>query len=294
MKPKYIIFFASVLLFPSFISAASDSFLVSPAHKELYVSAGEVLTFNIAITNQSDTARIFTIGAEDIEVDSVGEIALLSGDKSGYSLSSYLKAPLRSVEIGARQTASVPITIDLPESVILPGLYGAVTVSVAGGADSGLSGAGASLSSRIAVPVLVGTTQNLTSSGKVLAFGVASGDKLLSSGPVALVTTYSNSGDVHSKLSGKLVLKNSLGLTSDERVISSWFVLPDATRSRVDTIGSKFLIGRYSASLSLIDASGEVKGEEVVSFWVIPWKLLLIVLVGVLVIVKIVRIIRKK
>ena len=55
-----------------------------------------------------------------------------------------------------------------------------------------------------------------------------------------------------------------------------------------------FGVGRESGSISLIDASGEVKGEEVVSFWVIPWKLLLIVLVGVLVIVKIVRIIRKK
>jgi len=74
--------------------------------------------------------------------------------------------------------------------------------------------------------------------------------------------------------------------------VDKYFSMPNAVRERVVNWDSKLLLGRYTATLTL-DKNYQQRPNEteqiVTTFWVIPWKILLAVFVGLLIAWRIIR-----
>ena len=77
--------------------------------------------------------------------------------------------------------------------------------------------------------------------------------------------------------------KNVLGKEIAEVDIPQQNVLPDSIRRIEIPVGEKNMFGRYTASLLAIYGSSNEPISAQVSFWVIPWKVVSIVLLAVLI-----------
>jgi len=99
------------------------------------------------------------------------------------------------------------------------------------------------------------------------------------------VARLQNNGDVHEDPQGSISVTGTFG----EKVASvavntiGGNILPASIRRFESTMANKQLFGYYTARLDLTYA-GSKTVKAVATFWVIPWKLLLLILVGLLVV----------
>jgi len=98
-------------------------------------------------------------------------------------------------------------------------------------------------------------------------------------------------------------IKNIAGKTIEDLNIEPFYSLPESLRKNTVTFNRKFLLGKYTATLELhrgyLDKT-DVIDTKVISFWVVPWKILILafaglVLIGVLIeiVVRRFKIVRK-
>lgn len=276
--PASMIIFASLTMFmvPIFASATGE-FSVSPAHRELFVAPGGSKTFSVALTNSIGREAEFTLSSEDFAPDSVsGEASLLGSQKSTHSLKDFIKSPVRTVTVKDGETVNIPITIDIPSNLQDPSIYGAVVIGVDNGKESVTTGA--RLSSRIGVGVFVRTVEKLDPRGHLAKFDTATGKRMFFQGPVLALISYANEGNIYLSPSGTITLSNMFGKLSQVETVSPWYVLPDSVRSKSLGLNSKYSIGRYTALLRINNGLNGKLEEASVSYWVISWRVCLIIL----------------
>jgi hypothetical protein len=88
---------------------------------------------------------------------------------------------------------------------------------------------------------------------------------------------YENTGMIHLAPYGEIRIANMLGEEVDFVQLEPWFVLPHSQRLREVSWNREFLFGRYTATVEINRSYDDVIDTAVYSFWVLPWKLLLIV-----------------
>jgi hypothetical protein len=111
-------------------------------------------------------------------------------------------------------------------------------------------------------------------------------------GPIGFVLRLSNSGSVHEKPSGTITVKNMFGKQIASVAVNSdgGNILPGTIRRFEEDMASKQMFGRYTATFNgkYLDDNHKITGS--VSFWVIPWKLILLLLVALLVLIWLFRV----
>jgi hypothetical protein len=84
---------------------------------------------------------------------------------------------------------------------------------------------------------------------------------------------------------GTITLKNILGQVVGTLPVDAYFVLPESTRYREIVWSDGMSMGRYTAHLSLYRGYDNEYEESTISFWVIPWKVLIPVFVAIFLVV---------
>ncbi|MBU1613370.1 hypothetical protein KKC87_02985, partial [Patescibacteria group bacterium] len=64
-----------------------------------------------------------------------------------------------------------------------------------------------------------------------------------------------------------------------------YFVMPDSIRDREVVLDRPFMFGRYKAELSLNRGYNNLTDEKTITFWVLPWKTVLEILIGIFLVV---------
>lgn len=261
----------------------NNSFVVSPAHLELYVPPGSSKTFSLAVSNNTSTDIKLSVSVEDITAGSDGEGALTTS-KGTYSLTNYLSLPQTEVMLYSGETKNLGFTVSVPAGGSLPGVYGAVVFSYTNGQGSSVSNI--KVSSRIASGIFVRTTNSPVVKSEVKSFGTENDGSVFFEPKLNLKLAYQNESEVHVVPRGTLTISNMLGREVKVIPIDSWFVLPQSTRTRLIKFSDNYLFGRYTARLNIDNGVGGVVETRSVSFWILPWKILLlllaILLIGVL------------
>ena len=68
--------------------------------------------------------------------------------------------------------------------------------------------------------------------------------------------------------------------------VDAYFVLPNSTRYReVLWSSNAFLFGRYTANFSFYKGYGNEYQDAKISFWVLPWKIVVPVFIGLIIFV---------
>lgn len=270
-----------------------NDFVVGPGKIEVEMSPGESRTFEITAANRLGSDRTFSVSEEDFtgSKDLKQTILLLGDDHGPYSLRDYIHLGTTTIDIPHGSRARIPVTISIPDNSQPGGLYGSVIVgTLSRPAPTVTSEGGATASSpvitRIGTLFFVRIKGAVNEDGKLTQF-MLPGNRhfLFDSNSVIFDLLYQNNGNVHLDPHGSIAITNMLGSVVGTINVEPWFAMPQSLRFREVHWNPPFLFGRYVAHASIQRGYGTVSDEVELVFWVIPWKIILSVLVGLIIVI---------
>lgn len=273
-------------------------FVVGPGKQEVFMNPGETKVVEMKITNRTGEIQKFEMDVEDIagSRDLRDTVKLLGNERGPYSLRDYMTIEQPKFTLEHAERARVFVTISVPFDAEPGGLYGSVLTKITSKpAGEGTGAAGAAIVSRIGTLFFVRVAGEVAEDGLLKEFSIGPDDKkFLAGGPVNFHILFENNGSVHLNPYGLITIKNVTGETVGEREVEPWFVLPDSLRLRELGWDRPLLIGRYTATAQINRGYDDIIDESTISFWILPWKLILLVIVILVVLVLLIYFVMSK
>jgi hypothetical protein len=287
---------------PAAKSANGQGLEISPPVIELSANPGDTLTTSIRIRNVTSGQLIAKGKADDFGAGSGedGQPKLLL-DETGstrFSLKYWVQG-VPDLLLAPQELKITTIKIVVPKNAEPGGHFGVVRFTAV---PPELDGTGVSLSASIGALILLkvsgaitekvslsefSTSQSTTEKGKP---PVVRKGSFFEHGPIDFLVRLHNEGSVHEKVTGTITVKDWTDKKVDTLQVNDkgGNVLPDSIRRFDVPFPQKQLFGHYTAALSLNYSNGKSLTANL-SFWVIPWKLILLGLVGLIVLIYILR-----
>jgi hypothetical protein len=262
-----------------------DRFVISPVNLELTLAPGESTMQNIIIVNRLGKTADFQITKEDFVGSSDPEKAtFFLGDATAgvTTAKDWITTDVDQIALNHGDRLNMQVKITAPENAVAGSHYAAIFASVSG--DDSTSGNGkVKLVSRVGTLILINIPGNNRESGGITDF--SSDKKYYRQGPVDFNTTFQNTGNVYEKVKGEIAIKNILGTEIAHVALKDWTVLSDSSRNQSATWDRKWLLGRYTADLTLFyGLGGNLKDTKSLIFYAFPWHIALLILLALIVI----------
>lgn len=272
-----------------------NDFVVEPGKTEIFLNPGETVTKSITVTSRIAKTVKFKLTTEDMmgTNDSLTPIRLLGDEKGPYSVKNFIEPEITEFSLDLGERITIPVKVSIPLDSEPRGYYGALIVSnepeVLGGEQSSQTEGKARLISRI------GSLFFLRINGEGVESGFLEDFKLLGpkkafyeNRPSGFEISFKNTGNVHLVPHGLITIKNILGKNVGEIPVDAYFSLPDSIRYREVLWQEGTGLGRYTANLSLFPGYGNENQESSISFWIIPWKILIITFIGLVIFISLI------
>jgi hypothetical protein len=264
---------------------------IGPPVINLSADPGTAVSAQISLRDVSNTSLLVTGQVNDFVAggeDGTPKI-ILDNTVSPYSLKSWV-SPLSSLTLKTRQLKTFNITITVPANASPGGYYGVVRFT---GTPPDLNGTGVSLSASLGSLILLKVNGIAKESVGIAEFSAShSGHtgSLFETTPIVFTERFKNSGNIQEEPAGLVTVKDMFGNTVATLAVndSTKDVLPDSIRkfeSSLDStnIGNKILFGLYHADLSVTYGSNKEKLTSSITFWVIPYTLIAIIIAALIV-----------
>jgi hypothetical protein len=263
---------------------SKGNIIVGPDKTEVLLAPGDTYSFELLVSNVSGMTKIVKFTTEDMTAsDNPDESVVFLGNKTGpYSIKNFVKPEVDEVTLLTGQRLRMPVTITIPKDAEPGGLYGGLMVAAYNiGGPGEVNGETAAPS--INIITRVASLLFITVKGNALQSGflkdLTMSKSFYEAGPVAFEVSSANTGNVHLDPYGTIEIKDMFGRVVDTRQVEPWFVMPRSERVREIKWNSAFLIGSYTATLKMNRGYQDIVDSKTVSFWVLPWKLILIGLI---------------
>lgn len=261
---------------------------ISPPVIELAADPGQTVTANIRVRNVTAGELIAKGKADDFGAgnDESGQPKLLL-DESGatrYSLK-YWVSGVPDLRLAPQELKKATVTITVPKDAEPGGHFGVVRFTAV---PPDMEGTGVALSASVGALILLKVSGQVTEKLSLMEFSAIKSDlnaytkkSFFEHGPVEFLVRLKNEGTVHEKAVGVIEVTNIFGRKVGSVAVNpkGGNVLPDSVRRFQQSLDKKQLFGHYTAKLSMT-YSGDKRLEGKLGFWVIPWKLVLLVLIG--------------
>jgi len=258
---------------------AAQGIEISPALVELNGAAGGTYAINLTVTNVTATDLLYTVSVDDFTAkDETGtpQILLDSTLPESASIRSWVSTPT-FFTLKSRESRTVTAQVTIPANAEPGGHYGVVRFS---GQPPEVEDTGVGLSASAGTLLLIRVDGDVKEQASLASFFTAMNgnqSSFFETSPISFVTRINNQGNIHVKPVGSIEVKDAFGSIittiplNDERSN----VLPDSIR-RFDTqFDGGWMIGYYTANLTLGYGTTGQALTSTISFWVIPYRLIL-------------------
>lgn len=254
-----------------------NDFVVGPGRTELFINPGESVVKNITVTNRTNRTVDFKVTEEDFvgSDDPETPVILLGDEKGPYSLRDFIDPEIDSFTLESGEQIKFDVRVTIPADSEPGGFYGAMVISNVPEEDQN---ANAKIISRIGSLFLVRVNGPVEESGELSDFKVIEPKVFYTERPDGFEIFFENNGTVHLVPYGTIEIENMFGRVIDILPVDAYASLPEAVRYRQVLWEDGFAMGRYKANLSLYKGYGDEFDNAQVSFWVLPWKVILIAL----------------
>ena len=287
LKKLFVFSLAAVLLASTGVGAAeaytisntgADShgdFVLEPGKIEIFMNPGETVTKNISVISRVSRKVKFAVTVEDFigSQNPDTPVVLLGKDKSPYSFKDNITPETSTFNLDLGQRIEIPVTITAPKSAQPGGFYSSVIISNLPDDNAVAQNASARIVSRVGVLLFIRINGPVKEEGTVQDFRVTGPRQgFLQSGPLTFEILFKNSGSVHLVPYGTVTITNLFGQKVGEVPVDAYFSLPDSLRYRQVTWPKEVLFGYYKAHLELHRGYSNVVDSKDLSFFVLPWK----------------------
>ena len=304
--PSFVIIFAVVGVFslPQSSEAytktktnvtVENDFIVEPGKTEIYLNPGENTVKTISVTNRVNKTVNFKLSTEDfVGTDDPNQPVVLLGDtNSPSSLKDFIVPEITQFSLDFGEKITIPVTISVPSNAEPRGFYGALIVS--NDPDKLSPEAIKDTAGQTRIISRIGSLFLLRINGEGIEQGNLESFKLIgpsqtfySTRPTGFEIAYKNTGNVHLVPYGTITIKNIFGQIIETLPADAYFVLPSSIRYRDVNWRSGFSLGRYTATLILNKGYNNEYVNSTIAFWVIPWKILIPVFLGIMLLIALV------
>lgn len=272
-----------------------NDFILEPAKEEIFLNPGEKTTRTLSVINRTDSEQTFYVEVEDFtgSKDPDKVVVLLGPDKGPYSLKDLIKPEVNSFKLQSKQRASLTVNISIPTDAEPGGRYASVLVSTVAGGSVAQGESKAKTISRIGALYFVKIPGPVKEEGSLKDFRLSGPAKTFyEKGPFNFELLYENTGNIYLTPSGSIEIKNSLGKVVKNLEVVPFFSMPQSERGTEIKWDDALAFGRYTATITL-DKGYREKASAIdtmtISFWVMPWKILLGLLVLIIVVAFVLR-----
>ena len=248
---------------------------ISPVKQEVLLERSQRKNLEVTVFNKGKEAISGNFGVLDFIVREADGTPLLL-EKSPYSersAQSWIHLPEAETIIEPQKSSTMNLAIAVPPDAVAGGHYVAIFFQPSLGSREGSS----NISVRIVSLVNIKVMGQIKENAMISAF---SAPLFLESGPVQLNFSITNAGDYHIDPKGKVILSNMFGNQIDTAPIKELSIFPNALREYKSQVGKNFLLGPYLARISLSYGENGQLLEKDQWLFIFPWKLFLIVLLG--------------
>lgn len=259
---------------------AIQSMEVSPPSQEIKGVAGGELMVKAKLRNKSFNSINVKVRIEDFAASGQeGQVALV--DRDSDSLKKWSLLSTENLSLKPNEQKEVTALINIPAGLV-GGQYGAFVFSILGSEpQAGEAALAQEVASLFLVKLSGETNENLV----LTDFKVP---RFVERGPVPMEIKFKNSGNVHSKPFGLINVKNIFGKTVKDVVVKGETnILPGATRVVRASLDKKYLFGYYTAEALMNYGPKNESLSSTVSFYVVPVRIILVVLLVVFIFIKI-------
>lgn len=310
---KFLVLAVIMMLLGISMPFASDAVTVSPPILEIEGSKGQVIKQSIKLRNEgAEMVTYYMTTQKFIAAGEGGAPQFVEGQVEDVDLASWIKFQFDSVSVPAGTTIEIPFTIVIPEFAGPGGHYAAIFLSTLP-PDSKASASQVAIASRIGTLVLVKIAGEVKESAELTEFSSLSGS--YASLPVEFGIRVKNTGNVHVKPVGSIVIKNMFGSVAGNVAVNEngGNVLPDSIRKydsswvkNSNAVGAttfwgkyrqekeNYAFGKYTADLALNYGTAGKTLRAAVTFWVIPVHVICVNLLVIILIVIILYFLVKK
>lgn len=260
---------------------AVGDFVVGPGKTELTIEPGSAKKAEIIVSNRTGDERVFNLVVEDATGSSDPEvpIVLLGDDRGPYTLKDYIQLPVTSFTLKHNERARIPVTIAVPPDAEPGGRYGSVLVTtVSKDAEIGANGGAtpsSAIVSRVGTLFFLTIPGETTIEGELVNFATLPDKTFFTDGPINFQILFENKGALHLNPYGEIRITNLLNEEVGFVELDPWFALPQSLRSREVTWNRELLIGKYTATAHINRGYDDIVDTQTVTFWVLPWKVVL-------------------
>lgn len=291
-----VFIFGLLMALPTIIQAQDtpgQGLEISPPLLDLKANPGEEVKTKLQVRNVTQGTLVIKAQFEDFIAggeDGQPKILLSEGEKSPYSIKDWLNAP-SDITLAPGQRQAIDVSIKVPQDASPGGHYGVVRFT---GTPPEIENTGVSLSASVGTLILVNVSGNTTQSARIAElFTSRNGKKgsLFEYGPVGITTRVQNTGNVHFQPKGTVQVKDTFGRTVHLAQFNedSRNVLPGSIRKFEQTFDKKLLFGKYTVQADIVYGSENQITSAKTTFWVVPYKLIGIVILGIALLILLAR-----
>lgn len=257
---------------------AADGLQISPALIEVNGEAGKSYTIEIRVTNVTSSELIFDSAINDFAAKDESGTPSVNLDESlpsAASIRSWVSV-IDSFTLKARESKTISASLSIPVNAEPGGHYGVIRFS---GRAPAIEGSGVGLAASAGSLVLVRVDGTVDEKLNLLSFKTAQNNTwsgFFKYGPVDFEMRFENKGNVHVKPIGQIEIRDIFGNKVETLAVNpdKGNVLPLSIRKFQSTLDRQWMFGRYTADLSIAYGTTGQAIVESVSFWVIPYRLI--------------------
>jgi hypothetical protein len=275
---------------------------ISPIRYEVSGDPGQVLEENLSLRNETTAPETYYPEYYNFEAQGETGVPQFVHPKDG--LGTWMAAPA-GVTLAPGDSQTVVFVISIPKDAVPGGYFGAILYGTTPPSLRGTSGL--AVSTETGPLVLLRVNGDIKESASLSEFKVKNDQHFFTALPVEMYYRFQNTGGDRTEPTGTLVMKNVLGIkvkTEDANPVQG-NVLPGQIR-RIDLAWQKsdapgdyayasrgffsqigyewknFAFGYFTAHLNLSYGTNSAQSANAkVSFFVFPWQLLIVLILGV-------------
>jgi len=312
MTKRIFVFVLFLILLSAFLPQKAGALTLIPPLLEFGVEPGGEIVSKIKVLNETaETTTFYTSTANFNARDEFGNPNFLFEEKGG--LADWIEINPGPIVLLPGERQDILFTVKVPNDADPGGHYAGIFFGSGPPQLAAEKGGQIGVVAKLGMLLLLRVSGDITIKSAIQEFHILNNQRFFTRLPVQFWYRLYNSGNLHIRPAGVIEIKNIFGLTSAKITANpvEGAVLPDSIR-RFEPVWKKseppkieyknffqnffsqalaeyknFAFGYYTASLKLSNVP-ESQLAEKISFWVFPWRFLLISIIVLTIIILII------